>query len=87
LPENLLKLVLQHVLLALDFLHSEAKVIHTGEFSSRCRTLNKLIPSRYSREEHSPRPWRRLRTGSFRKRNTNEPQCSKSRRRPDRLCV
>ncbi|PIL26709.1 hypothetical protein GSI_11188 [Ganoderma sinense ZZ0214-1] len=29
LPEDFLKLVLQHVLLALDYLHSEAKLIHT----------------------------------------------------------
>lgn len=31
LPENILKLTLTHVLLALDFLHTEAQVIHTGE--------------------------------------------------------
>ena len=30
LPEDLLKLTLIHVLLALDFLHTEAKTIHTG---------------------------------------------------------
>lgn len=30
LPEELLKSVVHHVLLALDFLHTEAKVIHTG---------------------------------------------------------
>ncbi|KAH8917346.1 kinase-like protein [Atractiella rhizophila] len=29
IPVNLLKLVLQHLLLALDFLHTEAKLIHT----------------------------------------------------------
>lgn len=31
LPENILKLTLTHVLLALDFLHTIAQVIHTGE--------------------------------------------------------
>lgn len=30
LPEDLLKATLTHVLLALDFLHAEAGVIHTG---------------------------------------------------------
>ena len=29
-PENLLKPTLIHILLALDFLHSEAHVVHTG---------------------------------------------------------
>lgn len=42
-PENLLKLVLKHVLLALDFLHSEAQVIHTGEFSSPVAHLTGLL--------------------------------------------
>jgi serine/threonine-protein kinase SRPK3 len=31
LPAGLLKLVLKHLLLVLDFLHTEAKVIHTGK--------------------------------------------------------
>ena len=43
LPENLLKLVLKHVLLPLDFLHSEAQVIHTGEFSSPVAHLTGLL--------------------------------------------
>ena len=30
LPEELLKIALRHVLIALDFLHTEAHVIHTG---------------------------------------------------------
>jgi hypothetical protein len=30
LPEDLLKLTLIHILLALDFLHTEAKIIYTG---------------------------------------------------------
>lgn len=30
LPEDLLKPTLVHILLALDFLHTEAKVVHTG---------------------------------------------------------
>lgn len=30
LPEKLLKLTLLHVLLALDYLHTEAGIIHTG---------------------------------------------------------
>jgi len=34
LPVDLLRSVLKHVLLALDFLHTEAKVIHTGESRS-----------------------------------------------------
>lgn len=34
LSVDLLRLVLKHVLLALDFLHTEAKVIHTGESRS-----------------------------------------------------
>ena len=33
LPVSLVKLVLKHLLLSLDFLHTEAKVIHTGESS------------------------------------------------------
>jgi len=33
LPVSLVKLVLKHLLLGLDFLHTEAKVIHTGESS------------------------------------------------------
>lgn len=31
LPIDLLKLILMHVLLSIDYLHSEAKVIHTGQ--------------------------------------------------------
>ena len=31
LPTNIVKLVLKHLLLGLDFLHTKAKVIHTGE--------------------------------------------------------
>lgn len=38
LPEGLLKGVVEHVLLALDFLHEEANVIHTG-------TCTMLFPS------------------------------------------
>jgi hypothetical protein len=30
LPENILKLTLLHLLLALDFLHTEAGIVHTG---------------------------------------------------------
>ena len=30
LPEDFVQAVLQHVLLALDYLHSEAKLVHTG---------------------------------------------------------
>jgi hypothetical protein len=33
LPVSFVKLVLKHLLLGLDFLHTEAKVIHTGESS------------------------------------------------------
>lgn len=33
LPENLLKPTLIHILLALDFLHTEAGIIHTGKVS------------------------------------------------------
>jgi serine/threonine-protein kinase SRPK3 len=33
LPVSLVKQVLKHLLLGLDFLHTEAKVIHTGESS------------------------------------------------------
>lgn len=33
LPISLLKVVLKHLLLSLDFLHTEAKVIHTGKSS------------------------------------------------------
>ena len=43
LPENLLKIALKHVLLALDFLHSEAQVIHTGEFSPPVAHLTGLL--------------------------------------------
>ena len=39
-PEDLLKLTLIHIFLALDFLHAEARVIHTGAtldaFSNPC---------------------------------------------------
>jgi serine/threonine-protein kinase SRPK3 len=31
LPVDFVKAVLKHLLLSLDFLHTEAKVIHTGE--------------------------------------------------------
>ena len=34
LPEDALKSVLKYLLLALDFLHSEGKMIHTGETTS-----------------------------------------------------
>ena len=37
LPENLLKGALQLLLEALDFLHTEAHVIHTGLYISQCR--------------------------------------------------
>ena len=37
LPVSFVKLVLKHLLLGLDFLHTEAKVIHTGE-SNNTRT-------------------------------------------------
>lgn len=33
LPENILKLALMHILLALDFLHTEAGIVHTGMMS------------------------------------------------------
>jgi hypothetical protein len=33
-PENVLQLTLTHILLALDFLHAEAKVVHTGMYFS-----------------------------------------------------
>ena len=32
MPEQLLKLTLTHIFLALDFLHTEARVVHTGKF-------------------------------------------------------
>lgn len=32
LPVDLLKMVLKHLLISLDFLHTEAKVIHTGTY-------------------------------------------------------
>lgn len=41
LPEDLLKGALQQLLLALDYLHSEAHVIHTGLWIVREPTLDK----------------------------------------------
>lgn len=51
LDEDLLKLLLQQIFFALDYLHSEAGVIHTGKFPtieqlSSCQTLNPLKISR-----------------------------------------
>jgi serine/threonine-protein kinase SRPK3 len=40
LPENILKLTLIHILLALDFLHPKANIIHAGKvLSHRIRTI------------------------------------------------
>lgn len=40
LPEDLLKPILIHILLALDFLHTEAKIVHTGIVSYCCEPSN-----------------------------------------------
>lgn len=40
IPTGMLKLVLKHLLLALDFLHTEAKVIHTGKCDKNSGTNN-----------------------------------------------
>lgn len=42
LPEDLLKPVLIHILLAIDFLHTEAKIVHTG-----ITLLNLVISRKY----------------------------------------
>lgn len=55
-PEKLLKPVLKHVLLALHFLHSEAKVVHTGLSYSlfpTTRSCYRASFARYSREEYT----------------------------------
>jgi len=38
LPQVILKLTLKHILLALDFLHSECNLAHTGKFP-KCHPL------------------------------------------------
>lgn len=40
---DLLRLVLRHVLLALDFMHTEAKVVHTGESRSSSMSYPELL--------------------------------------------
>lgn len=36
LPENIVKLTLMHLLLAVDYLHMEAGIVHTGTTSIPC---------------------------------------------------
>lgn len=56
LPEKLLKMTLLHVLLALDYLHTEAGIIHTGMltlFASNYSIL--IVPYRHTRKEYYAR--------------------------------
>jgi serine/threonine-protein kinase SRPK3 len=48
LPISFIKLVLKHLLLSLDFLHTEAKVIHTGESSRIQERTQAFYSSRLS---------------------------------------
>jgi hypothetical protein len=48
LPVSFVKLVLKHLLLGLDFLHTEAKVIHTGESSRIQERTQAFYSSRLS---------------------------------------
>lgn len=53
LPENLLKPTLIHILLALDFLHTEAGIIHTGKvLISLIAYFLALTVCRYTRKEY-----------------------------------
>jgi serine/threonine-protein kinase SRPK3 len=47
LPEAMLKQILIHLLLALDFLHSECHVIHTGQVALLTLLWKSLISARY----------------------------------------
>lgn len=52
-PETLLKPTLIHILLALDFLHTEAHVIHAGQHPRYYLKCSMLIYNiRYKRKEH-----------------------------------
>ena len=42
LPVGLLKVVLKHLLISLDFLHTEAKVIHTGTSNTLIENSSKF---------------------------------------------
>jgi serine/threonine-protein kinase SRPK3 len=53
LPVSLVKLVIKHLLLALDFLHTEAKVIHTGESNRIQGRTQAFYPSRLSIAAHT----------------------------------
>jgi len=57
LPENILKLMLIHILLALDFLHAKAKIIHAGKTLLQIVFVKalELTSGRPSREEHPTR--------------------------------
>jgi hypothetical protein len=48
LPVSFVKLVLKHLLLGLDFLHTEAKAIHTGESSRIQERTQAFYSSRLS---------------------------------------
>ena len=55
LPEWLVKVIIQHVLIALDYLHRHAKVIHAGSFAfshAHCVLIRNSV-TRHPREEHS----------------------------------
>jgi hypothetical protein len=53
LPEKLVKLTLLHLLLALDYLHAEAGIIHTGTTSPLTSHHASLIwRSRHTRNEY-----------------------------------
>lgn len=54
LPETLVKLTLLHLLLALDYLHTEAGIIHTGRASFLYSHHARLIwRSRHTRKKYS----------------------------------
>ena len=55
LPEAILKQILIHLLLALDFLHSECHIIHTGQVVSLTVLSESLISARYKRREYLAR--------------------------------
>lgn len=56
--ESLLKEALKHVLLALDYLHTECKLIHTGITPRLVRSIanskTNITDNRHQRRQHSP---------------------------------
>jgi len=52
---EILKPMINELLTALDFFHTEARVVHTGRCSKSSAKISHSLPFRYSRRQHHDR--------------------------------